>query len=101
MSRPGFLEFHPVRGAEIAQVAATPRRLADDLFDVQVEKSRISVEAHVEPYSTPAISEAFWLRGIAARELSIAQDGETVVDVRVTLTQPMPDVSFRPDPLLA
>ena len=101
MSRPGFLELHPVSWAEIVQASATTRRLADDLFDVQIEKSRLSVEAHVEPYPTPAISTTFWLRGIAARELSIAQDGETVVDVRVTLTQPMPDVSFRPDPLLA
>ena len=100
MSRPGFLEFHPVHWAEITQPSATTRRLADDLFDVQVEKSRLSVEAHAEPHATPAISETLWLRGIAARELTITRDTETVVDVRATLTAPMPDVSFHPDPAL-
>ena len=101
MSRPGFLEFHPVRWAHIVQANATARRLADDLFDVQVEKSRISVETHAEPHPTPAISATFWLDGIAARELVITRDAETVVDVRATLSAPMPDASFHPDPTLA
>ena len=101
MSRPGFLELHPVSWAEIIQASATTRRLADDLFDVQVEKSRISVEAHVAPHPTPAISETLWLHGIAARELTITGDTETLVEVRAALTAPMPDVSFHPNPSLA
>lgn len=101
MSRPGFLEFHPVRWGEISQENATARRLADDTFDVSVEKSRIAVETYLEPHATPSIAATFWLRDVAAREIVITRDSETVVDVRVTLKAPIPDVSFRPDPDLA
>src|SRR5262245_61010034 len=101
MSRPGFLEFHPMRWAQIVQVSATTRRLEDDLFDVQVEKSRISLDGHAEPHPPPAISASFCLRAIAARGRILTREDGTVVDVRVTLATPMPDVSFRPDPALA